>query len=170
MSYSFTTTDTQTFTATHAKYIAAKVAADLKRMQRFYDYPLDDRISGFEAEITSLLKHGYLKKVWYGFQRNDEWIEPTLIYEASDLCLPANDDPGRVKAGKDVTGASFCSFLEYSQKWYELTESKKDSFRQGLPFQRTTGDIPGISGYLDSDLTYSSGGRSLSRSSVRSYS
>ena len=36
MSYSYSVTDTATFTRTHAKHIAAKVATDLKRMHRFY--------------------------------------------------------------------------------------------------------------------------------------
>ena len=39
MSTSFTITETTTFTLTHAKYMAAKVATDLKRMQRFYGAP-----------------------------------------------------------------------------------------------------------------------------------
>ena len=36
MSYSFTATETKTFTLTHARHLAAKVTADLKRLQRLY--------------------------------------------------------------------------------------------------------------------------------------
>ncbi len=169
MSYSYTATETKTFTITHAKHIAAKVATDLKRMQRFYGKPYDGSINNFESEVVELLKHGYLKKVFYGFQKNKKWIEPTLIYEASELNIAANDDPGKVRPGKDITGASFCSYLEYSNAWYLLSDEEKESFKHDLPIQRTTGSVPSISGYLDNDRTYSSGGRSLSRSSVRSY-
>ncbi len=169
MSYSYTTTETKTFTITHAKHIAAKVATDLKRMQRFYGKPYDLSINNFENEVIELLKHGYLKKVSYGFQKDEQWIEPTLIYEASELNIAANDDPGKVRPGKDITGASFCSYLEYSNAWDSLSGEEKESFEHGLPIQRTTGSVPSISGYLDNDRTYSSGGRALLRSSVRSY-
>ncbi len=169
MSYSYTTIETNTFTITHAKYIAAKVATDLKRIQRFYGKPDDKSIHNFESEIIKLLKHGYLKKVSYGFQKNDDWIEPTLVYTASELGVVANDDPGKIRPGKDINGASFCSFLEYSPAWHLLSNEEKESFEYGLPLQRTMGNAPGICGYLDNDRTYSSGGRTLSRSSVRSY-
>jgi hypothetical protein len=41
MSSSYTTTDTESFTLVHARYIASKVATDLKRFQRFYGSPSD---------------------------------------------------------------------------------------------------------------------------------
>lgn len=170
MSYSYTATETSTFTTTHAKYIAAKVATDLKRMQRFYGRPYDGAIDSFESEVVELLKHGYLKKVSYGFQKNGNWVEPTLVYTASKLSVAANDDPGKIRPGKDISGATFYSFLEYSSAWFLLPDEEKQSFENSLPIQRGTGNTPGISGYLDNDRTYSSGGRALSRSSVRSYS
>ena len=40
-SYSYTVAETQTFSVTHARHMAAKVATDLRRMQRFYGYPSD---------------------------------------------------------------------------------------------------------------------------------
>ena len=40
MSYSYTLTETTTFTVTHARHMAAKVATDLKRMQRLYGEPI----------------------------------------------------------------------------------------------------------------------------------
>ncbi len=45
MSYSYTTVETKTFTLTHAKHLAAKVAADLKRLQRLYGNISDERIT-----------------------------------------------------------------------------------------------------------------------------
>ncbi len=57
---SFTSTESTTFTVTHARHMAAKVAADLKRMQRFYERPTDDRLANIETEVIELLKAGYL--------------------------------------------------------------------------------------------------------------
>ncbi len=169
MSSSYTITESTTFTITHAKYIASKVAADLKRIQRFYNYPSDLQIERYEKEITQFLKNGFLKNVTYGFSKNGNWIEPTLIYTASDIESEINDDPGRIRPGMDVSEASFYSFLEYSDEWFFQPESEKEKFREALPFRRSTADTPGIEGYLQSDRNYSSGGKSLSRSSVRSF-
>src|SRR5665648_439380 len=63
MSSSFTFTDTQTFTVTHARHIASKVATDLKRIQRFYGNPSDSLIEKYETEIIEFLKKGYLGTV-----------------------------------------------------------------------------------------------------------
>ena len=171
MSNSYTITDTITFTRTHAKHIAAKVATDLKRMQRFYDEPPDNWIDAFEVEVVEFLKEGFLDTVAYGFRFNGHWIEPTLFYTARDLMgVTANDDdPGRVRPGAPTGGASFCSYLTYSSTWNRLTQQEREEFARRLPFQRTVGTEPGINGYWSRDLTYSSGGRALDRASLRSY-
>lgn len=170
MTSSYTFNESRTFTVTDARKMASKVAADLKRMQRLYGEPSDIEISEYEAEVIALLKDGYLGVVWYGFKRNGVWIEPTLQYTANDLAddSTADDDPGGIKTRKNIDGASFCSFLEYSQLWSDLTDSEKQSYKGLLPFQRTSGSASSVSGYLESDRTYSSGGRSLGRASVRS--
>ena len=171
MSYSFTATETKTFTLTHAKHLAAKVSADLKRLQRLYGHITDERIAEFESEVTELLRQGYLGTVTYGFQRNSMWIEPTLRYTAADLAgSGADDDPGRVPPGKDISGAHFHSFLTYSSAWDALTAEQRAAVKVRLPLQRVSGSESAVSnGYFADDKTYSSGGRSLGRASVRSY-
>jgi Bacterial HORMA domain family 1 len=171
MSSSYSITESFTFTVTHARHMAAKVATDLKRMQRFYGAPSDGDIADYEAEIIALLKAGYLGTVTYGFRRNGQFIEPTLRYTAQDLADSANDDdPGRIRASADVSGATFYSYLTYSAAWDRLSATEQDQFKKGLPLYRGGAAAPGIAGYLVEDRTYSSGGRALNRSSVRSYS
>ena len=171
MSYSYAVTETAAFTATHAKHISAKVATDLKRMQRLYGTPSDSTIAGYEAELIELLKAGYLGTVTYGFWREGNWTEPTLRYTAGELSSSStpDDDPGRVRPGASITGASFYSYLTYSLAWHRLSDVEKAVFKTHLPFQRGGAPEPGITGYLSSDKTYSAGGRSLNRSSVRNY-
>ena len=112
MSYSVAVTESTTFTVTHARHMAAKVATDLKRIQRLYDRPSDSAIADYEAEAIELMKAGYLDYVWYGFKRNGYWIEPTLKYTSQDLYSgSADDDPGKIRPGADITGASFYSYL-----------------------------------------------------------
>ena len=169
-SYSYTNTESQTFTVTHARHIAAKVAADLRRMQRYYGQPSTGRIEDYEQEVVALLKAGFLGTVTYGFKRNDEWIEPTLRYSATDLYSDgSDDDPGRIVPGRDVTGAQFYSYLTYSTKWDNTSVSDRETFERDLPFSRPGAPEPGVNGYLENDRTYSAGGRSLNRSKVRSY-
>lgn len=172
MSYSITATETRTFTLTHARHLAAKVATDLKRLQRLYGELSDARIEQFEGEATELLRQGYLQSVTYGFQRNGNWIEPTLRYTARELADGGiDDDPGRVRPGANVEGASFYSYLIYTPAWHELPAYQREAIKQQLPVQRTGADEPQVEGgYFAEDRTYSSGGRALGRASVRSFS
>jgi len=117
-----------------------------------------------------MLKAGYLEAVTYGFKRNGEWIEPTLRYTAQELLSSgADDDPGKIRANKDVSNASFYSYMTYSSKYYQDSAADRDAALSDLPFSRTGAPEPGVSGYLEHDLNYSAGGRALSRSTVRSF-
>ncbi|MEK7828048.1 MAG: hypothetical protein AAB299_10045 [Thermodesulfobacteriota bacterium] len=171
MTYSLTETESTTFTIVHARHMAAKIAADLKRLQRFYGYPGDTMISSYEAEITELLRGGYLKEVTYGFRRDEKWIEPTLRYKARDLAgTSANDDdPGRIRPGVDIRGTSFYSYLIHNAAWDSLPAVDRAAIEERLPIKRNGAPEPAINGYLSDDRTYSAGGRALNRASVRSY-
>jgi Bacterial HORMA domain family 1 len=171
MSYSFSYTESSTFTVTHARHIAAKVATDLKRMQRFYGNPSDADIARYEVEVIALVKAGYLGAVTYGYKKDGKWIEPTLRYTARELTgsTANDDDPGRVRPGADISGAVFHSYLTYSAAWEQLDQAERASFKATLPFFRNGAAEPGVSGYLSNDRTYSSGGRALDRSAIRSF-
>lgn len=171
MTSSYTLTEAATFTVTHARHMAAKVATDLKRMQRFYGLPSDSTIANYEAEIVELLKVGGLAVVTYGFRRDGDWIEPMLRYTAQDLAgLGANDDdPGKIRPGANVAGAGFYSYLTYSLAWNLLPERDREAVRERLPFRRNDAPEPGVNGYLTKDRTYSAGGRALERESLRSF-
>jgi hypothetical protein len=169
MSTSYTATESTTFTLTHARHLAAKVAADLKRLQRLYGHITDERIAQFEGEVTELLRQGYLGTVTYGFKRNEMWIEPTLRYTANELSGGgADDDPGRILPGKDISNASFSSYLTHSAKWWALSDDQRAAVEGQLPLKRSSGSEPQVNGYFTDDKTYSSGSRSLGRSTVRS--
>lgn len=168
---SYSITESATFTVAHARHMAAKVSADLKRMQRFYGHPSDSDIVNYESEAIELLKAGYFGTLTIGFLRGGQWIEPTLRYTARDLAgMAANDDdPGRVLPGRDIAGATFHNYMTYSAAWDLLTESQKDVFKRRMPFYRTGMAQPAVNGYLVEDKTYSAGGRALNRASVKAY-
>jgi hypothetical protein len=168
---SFTVSEAITFTLTHARYMAAKVATDLKRMQRFYGAPNDVDIAEYETEVVELLKAGYLGTLTLGYRRDNKWIEPTLRYTAHELAGAAanDDDPGRIKPGANIVCAAFYNYLTYSSTWNSLSAAEKDNFKKRMPFYRTGASEPALDGYLVDDLVYSSGGRCLNRASLRSY-
>jgi Bacterial HORMA domain family 1 len=145
MSSSFTVSETATFTLTHAKHMAAKVATDLKRLQRLYGSPSDAEIAKYETEVIELLKAGYLGTLTVGFRRDGRWIEPTLRFTARDLAggIAINDDPGRIKPGANIVGASFYNYLTYSLAWYRLTPLQQDAFQRAMPFYRTGAPVRG---------------------------
>ena len=172
MTSSSSVTETTTFTRARAVHIAAKVATDLKRMQRFYGKPSNKQIRKYKAEAIALIRGGYLGTVTYGFLRGDSWIAPTLSYTARDLSddddAAADDDPGRVRPGAPIDGAYFNSYLTYNSAWDELTQKQQEAFERRLPFTRTAAPEPGVDGYWSGDLTYSAGNRALDRHSLRS--
>ena len=170
MSSTYTDTGSQTFTRLHAKKISYRVAADLKRIQRLYDVLTDQEIEDYDAELIELLTAGYLGTVTYGFRRNEKWIEPTLRYTAFELADPSfGDDPGRVPARADVSGATFYSYLTYSSAWDALSSSGRATFERSLPVKRVGAPEPSVDGYMQRDLAYSAGGRGVRREIVRSW-
>jgi Bacterial HORMA domain family 1 len=168
MSSSYSVSESESFTITHAKHMAAKVATDLKRVQRLYETPSDAWIQAFEQELIAYLKAGYLREVTYGFRRDDTWVEPTLRYTAKDLAgsTASDDDPGQIRPGASTDGCSFYSYLIQNDVWDTLTPDEQAAFKKDLPFQRTGALEPTVSGYLSQDKSYSAGGKALNRSIV----
>lgn len=166
---SYTTTSTDSYTVTHARYVASKVATDLKRFQRFYNSPSDGWIDMYEKELVGLLKYDAVDNVVYGFQRNALWTPASVRYRAlPGGTLMADDDPGKIRPGVDIAGAHFTSFLSYSSSWFALPLDERTRIEEALPIQRTTGSSPSLeTGSWVDDLGYSAGGRGLGRSSVR---
>lgn len=162
----YTYTQTETFTITHAKHIASKVATDLLRLQRFYGSPSGQQINEYEEELVSLLKADYLKEVTYGFKRNGCWVE-ALRYHALPGGNLTNDDPGRILPGVDVSGATFGSYLIYNSRWHALTSAQRTTFSSILSIDRGHGTEPGLeSGVWSTGLTYSAGGQGIGRSTI----
>lgn len=159
-------TQTESFTVTHARHIASKVATDLLRLQRFYGSPTNEQINEYEEELVALLKDDYLKDVTYGFKRNGYWVE-ALRYHALPGGNLSNDDPGRILPGVDVSDAHFGSFLNHNSRWHALSAEAKASFYSTLTLSRGHGQEPGLeSGSWSTGLTYSAGGQGISRSTI----
>ena len=164
---------TLTDTTTHARHVASKVAADLKRVQRIYqiESPPDSEIAEYQKEIAILLDHGYLDTVTYGFKRRDKWVI-ALKYRSTNGNLDGdNDDPGGIKpeADIDISGTYFTSFLSYSKSWFTLSLEQQKEFKKSLPIKRVKGLEPDIEGgsWGDGNRYYQSGELGVQRSMIR---
>lgn len=160
-----TYTTSSTFTRTHARYLASKIAADLFQMQLFYGRPNDKEIEDYLDEAVILLLSGCLDSVTYGFRRGDGWVI-ALQYTASVHGLVANDDrSGGVTPGVDISGTNWGSFLCYSSKWSNLLREERLELMALLPISRAGGAEPKTSGAWTPDRSYSNGGVALQRRS-----
>ena len=170
MTYTTLLTESRTFTVTHAEHIAAKVATDLLRLQRFYGRPADTVINDFEKELVQLLKHGYLDTIIYGFEKADSWVVALRYHTTIGSDLVGDDDPGQIRPGQDINGAIFSSFLKYNNVWGTLSHGEREAFKRKHPIQRISASEPGIrDGFWETDRTYSAGGRAVRRSTLRRY-
>jgi len=162
MSYSFSTS----FTRTHAREIASRVAADLSLMRTFYAKPSAADIDAYEEEFVELLVGGYLYRVEYGFKRNGN-----RIFSLRYTVQPGSGEPqraGHVPANADVSNTTFFSYLEYSSKFQNLSLAEQQAVEKTLPFSRSAGPGPGNgSGFWTSDRIYTAAGVSAARESFK---
>lgn len=164
MTYSYTTTETSTFSLTIAKYVTSKVKTDLRQFQRWYGKPPDAEIDDYAEELIVMLAGGYVKWVEYGFRRDGDWVV-SLRYEAgADGTLNADTRAGGVPRGHDVSKANFTSFMHRSSTWWDLTSGERDAIYANLPIKRVSGQEPGyVAGSFTYDRTYSSSGNGIAR-------
>lgn len=166
MTYTYTTA--HTFTKTNAEYVASKVAADLRGMGRYYGQPAEPRIWDFYEEVVELLVEGCLKSVEYGFKRNGRRVI-TLKYEVRTDGSLSDGRSGGVYARANISGATWFSFLIYSDKWYSLSEADQQKIKKRITIKRTFGKEPEDGdGYWVADRRYSSQGVGAQRSTFRS--
>jgi hypothetical protein len=167
MTYSFTLTES--FTRTSAKYLASKVAADLRRLQSYYGQPSDSAIQAFSDELTELLANDYVKSVEYGFRKGEVRVV-SLFYEVQANGLLTDGHSGGVYARADVSGATWFSFMTPSDKWNKLPSDEQRRFEEKLPIKRSAGEPPKDgAGYWVSDRSYFADGVGTTRRTFRPY-
>ena len=165
-----TRTLSESFTLTHAKYLASKVTADMRRCQQLYGEPSDSKINNYGTELAILLRDGYVRTYEFGFvRRSDDERVITWRYSIdSSGNLNSNDRPGRIIAGISTSGASFRTYLVKSSAWDELTDAEQNAISDSLPIQRSDAPEYGSSlGTWQNDLCYSAGGVAMSRQTFK---
>jgi hypothetical protein len=166
MSYSYTTTES--FTRTHARKLAAKVAADMHQCLRFYGHPTETQIENYQQELVVLLHGGYIKSYEFGYKTKDERRVVSWHYTVS----PSGDLEGGRSGGlypsADISDAVSFNFLTYSSEWFALSQAEKDKVKAQYLVRRTDGSPPRDgNGYWDSSRHYASGGVAVIRKEFR---
>jgi hypothetical protein len=160
-----TGTRTAPFTITEARYVGAKIGADLRLLNGYYGSPAIGDIDRYVEEVAILLRDGYLGTVSYGFRAasTNEW-KLRLRYTATTGGQLTDGRPGSLPATAVIAGCSFYSYLTYSPKFEEETTSKQAEIKAALPVSRVGGEEPSArSGTTGSGNGYSRNGVGVTR-------
>ena len=164
-----TTTTSETFTITHARHLASKIAADLRLCSNYYGTPSESDIYNYTEELIILLKDGYVSTYEFGFEKNNTRIVSCKYAVRSNGSITTDDRAGKIYSCADISGANFYSFLSYSSAWLALTIEQKAKIQANYKIQRTPGCAPvDGNGYWSNDKTYSAGSTALNRGTFRS--
>lgn len=167
MTFSMTRTVTETFTLANAKHLASKVTSDMLRCSQNYGEPTQIQINNYGTELAILLRDGYVKEYEFGFSRGNQRVL-SWKYTVGATGQLTDDRPGRIVSGIDVSGATFFNFLTRSESWWQLSDAERTAYSRALPIARTVGSGPmDGAGYWERDLSYSSGGVAMPRSTFR---
>jgi hypothetical protein len=154
----------ETFSITHARHIASRVAGDLRLMGRYYGRPTLSEIEDYLEEIAQLLAAGYLGTFEVGYRRNGMRVF-TLLYEVRADGTLSDSRAGGVPPNANVAGAAFFSYLTYSYALLTLGDAAREAFLARLPVQRIGGPEPvdGSGYWVYDDRSYAAGGMGLRR-------
>lgn len=165
---SMSATRTTTFNTTSARYLTSKISADLRTMNRYYGVPSLSEIDEYAQEAAELMLGGYLRWVDYGLRRptspgGKEWVL-RLRYIVNSTGALIDDNPGGVPATAPANGATFHSYLSYSDAFNALTPAQQDAFKANLPVKRVgAAEAQLAGGAVNGQRSYSRDGVSLSR-------
>lgn len=165
---SYTYTISETFTLTHARRLAAKVAADMHQCQRFYGHLTDTQIENYQQELIVLLLGGYMKSYEFGFKTRNGRRVVSWFYTVSPSGNLEGGRSGGLYPAADISDAVMFNFLSYSSEWFALDDVEQDKIEASHLVRRTNGTAPQDgNGYWDSSRYYVSGGAAVTRKEFR---
>lgn len=160
-----TGTRTSSFTITDARYIGAKIGADLRLLNGYYGRPTLGKIDDYVEEVALLLKDGYLNNVSYGFRdaSTNEW-KLRLRYTATAGGQLLNSPIGKLPATATVSGLNFYTYLIHSSTFLNLTPDQQAKVEATLPVSRNGAEEPtALWGSTISGHSYSRNGVGVNR-------
>jgi hypothetical protein len=162
---SHTGTTTASFTITEARYVGAKIGADLRLLNGLYGAPTASSIDQFTEEAALLLRDSYLGTVSYGFRdpSTNTWTF-RLRYTATAGGQLIDSRPGALPPAIVIANCIFFSYLTYSSKFHDLPAADRERVEASLPVRRGIGDdLAARSGTTTLGNTYSRNGVGVDR-------
>jgi hypothetical protein len=138
-----TGTRTASFTITDARYVGAKIGANLRQLNALYGHPALPWIDMYVEEAALLLRDGYLGTVSFGFRDTsaNEW-KLRLRYTATAGGHLMDSRPGSLPTNASIASCSFYSYLSYSSKFQDLTAAEQAAILADLPVKRVGAEEP----------------------------
>ncbi len=165
---SYTVTRSSTFTITHARKLASKVAADMHLCAQYYGLPSEQNIRDYAEEFAQYMNDGYLEEYEFGYKKDNRRVVTWRYIVDANGILTTDERPGKIVAYVDISSASFYNFLTQNSRFFQLSSEQQAQFKAGLPIHRTSGEAPSDgNGYWVSDRNYYSGGQGLGRQTFR---
>jgi len=167
ISSSFTLSDT--FTRTHARKLASKVASDMHQCNRLYGRgPSDAEIQAYMDELVAMLSGAYLLAYEFGFQTGSERRVVSWQYQVTASGQLEGGRSGGLYATADLNGTSMFNVLTPSTEWRILSPGDKAKVNAEHAVTRTIGDGPvDGTGYWATSREYAAGGVSITRREFR---
>jgi hypothetical protein len=164
-------TRSASFTITDARYVSAKLAADLRQLNNLYGRPPLSDLDDYAEEAALLLRDGHLGTVDYGFKdvSTNEW-KLRLRYTATVGGQLVDSRIGSLPTTANVAPYAFYSYLTYSAKFNGLTTTQQSSIKTTLPIVRVGADEPSArSGTSQGGHSYARNGAGVDRNVYTAY-
>lgn len=160
-----TRTVATSFTITEARYVGAKIGADLRMINSLYGRPALADIDDYTEEVAVLLRDGYLGTIDYGFKdRTGNAWKLRLRYTATTGGQLVDSRPGSLPTTASVADYGWYSYLTYSLKFLLLTSTQQATVKGGLPVTRVGAAEPTTSaGSIQSGHGYGRNGVGVNR-------
>lgn len=158
-------TRSATFTITEARYVGAKIGADLRLLNTLYGRPSLSHIDDYAEEAAVLLRDGYLNTVDYGFKDHatNTW-KLRLRYTATTGGHLTDSRPGSLPIALAVASYPFCSYLTWSTRYHLLSATEQAKVDAAVPITRVGADEPGAgAGSTSSGVGYARNGAGVTR-------
>jgi hypothetical protein len=157
-------TRSNSFTITHARYLASKVAADMHLCAQYYGNPSEASVRNYAEELAQYLNAGYLEEYEFGYKKNGVRIVTWRYKVDANGSISTDDRPGKIAAYVDISGATFFNHLTQNSAFFAQSSDAQSRFKSDLPITRSDGYPPADgSGYWTADRNYFSGGCGLGR-------
>jgi hypothetical protein len=157
-------TNSESFTVTHARKLAAKVTADMYNCMQHYKYPQASEIDRFTAELVVMLSHHCVSVYEFGFQTPEKKRVVSWRYTVSVTGDLEGGRSGGLYATADISNAAWFNQMTYSEIWTALAPAEQEKIEALHEVSRVTKSGPSDgNGHWVTTRTYGAGGVSIVR-------